>query len=325
MPSLKYHQLYYFWTVAREGSIARATRKLHLTQPTISGQLRELERTMGERLFAKSGRNLVLTEMGHTVFRYADEIFTLGREMMETVQGRPTGRPLRFAVGISDSLPKLTTYRLIRPALERPDPFRLVFRIDKTERLLADLSIHALDLVLADVPAPPTVKVRAFSHLLGESDVTVFGTEALAERFRPGFPRSLHGAPLLLQTENTALRRSLDGWFAEEGITPEIVAEVEDVALLQVLGQQGMGLFAAPSVVEADIRSAYRVATVGRLERVRERFYAISVERRITHPAVIAISEAARSGFFGAEERGDPDPVSPPPGSSAPSPGSGRS
>jgi LysR family transcriptional activator of nhaA len=302
MPSLKYHQLYYFWVVAREGSIARATRKLHLAQPTISGQLRALERTMGERLFAKSGRNLVLTEMGHVVLRYADEIFSLGREMMDTVQGRPTGRPLRFAVGISDALPKLTTFRLIRPALELPDPFRLVFRIDKTERLLADLAIHALDLVLADVPAPPTVKVRAFSHVLGESGVTVFGTEALAAGFRENFPRSLDGAPFLLQTENTALRRSLDGWFAEEGIAPRIVAEVEDVALLQVLGQQGMGLFAAPSVVEAEVRSAYGVGTVGRLERVRERFYAISVERRLTHPAVLAISEAARTGLFGQEE-----------------------
>ena len=299
MPSLNYQHLYYFWVVAREGSIAAATKKLFVAQPTISAQIHALERAMGEKLFARRGRNLVLTEMGHVALRYADEIFTLGNEFLETMRGRPTGSPQRFAVGISDALPKLTTVRLLQPALALGEPFRLVFRIGKTETLLADLAIHALDLVLADAPVPPTVKIRAFNHPLGESAVSVFGTDQHAARYAPGFPHSLDGAPFLLQTENTALRRSLDQWFAAENVRPHIVAEVEDVALLQVLGQQGMGLFAAPSVVEDEVSRAYGVRVIGRLESVRERFYAISVERKLSHPAVVAISEAARTELFG--------------------------
>ena len=298
--ALNYQHLLYFWVVAREGSVARATRELHLAQPTISGQIKVLERALGERLFVRRGRNLVLTDVGQVVYRYADEIFTLGRELREALAGLPTaGRPQRFAVGISDSLPKLTTYRLIAPALEPAGRFRLVFRIGKTEALLADLATHALDLVLTDAPVSTTASsVRAFNHLLGESDVTVFGSAAMAEARRAGFPRSLDGAPFLLQTPNTALRRSLEHWFAQAGVRPELVAEVEDVALLQVLGQQGLGLFAAPSVVEAEIRRAYGVDVVGRLEHVRERFYAVSVERRLKHPGVVAISEGARRELF---------------------------
>lgn len=298
MTSLNYHHLYYFWVVARTGSIARATKELHLAQPTISGQLRMLERALGEKLLVRRGRSLALTEMGHTVYKYADDIFTLGRELLETVEGRPTGRPMRFAVGISDALPKLTTVRLLEPALTLPDPFRLIFRIDKTDRLLGDLSIHALDLVVTDAPVPPSLTVRAFNHLLGESDVTVFGTADHATRYRRRFPDSLDDAPFLLQTTNTALRRSLDSWFASIGVRPHIVAEVEDVAMLQVLGQHGMGLFAAPSVVEEDIRRSYGVRVVGRVPAVKERFYAVSVERRLTHPAVVAIETAARETLF---------------------------
>ena len=298
--ALNYQHLLYFWVVAREGSVARATRELHLAQPTISGQIKVLERALGERLFVRRGRNLVLTDVGQVVYRYADEIFTLGRELRESLAGMPTaGKPARFAVGISDSLPKLTTFRLLAPALDPPGRFRSVFRIGKTDQLLADLATHALDLVLTDAPVTNTVSVRAFNHLLGESGVTVFGTPGMAERLRRGFPRSLDGAPFLLQTANTALRRSLEQWFAQTGIRPELVAEVEDVALLQVLGQQGMGAFAAPSVVEAEIRRSYGVRVVGRLDTVRERFYAISVDRKLKHPAVVAISEGARKDLFG--------------------------
>lgn len=297
--ALNYQHLLYFWVVAREGSVARATRVLNLAQPTISGQIRVLERTLGERVFARRGRHLVLTEVGEVVFRYADEMFTLGRELRETLAGLPVaGRPARFAVGVSDALPKLTTVRLLAPALTPPDRFRFVLRIGKTEQLLADLAVHALDLVLADAPVPPTVSVRAFNHLLGESHVTVFGTAELTQRLRRGFPRSLDGAPFLIQTANTALRRSLDQWFAATNIRPAIVGEVEDIALLQTLGQQGIGVFAAPSVVQEEIRRAYSVRAVGRLEAVRERFYAISVERKLKHPAVVAISERARTELF---------------------------
>jgi LysR family transcriptional activator of nhaA len=302
MPSLNYQHLYYFWVVAREGSIAAATRKLYVGQPTISAQIHALEQALGEKLFVRRGRGLALTETGHVAVRYADEIFSLGTEFVQAIRGQPSGSPARFAVGISDALPKLTTIRMLQPALSSGGPYRLVFRIGKTESLLGDLAVHALDLVLADAPAPASVAVRAFNHPLGRSEVSVFAADALAAEYGPGFPDSLEGAPLLLQTENTALRRSLDVWFASEGIAPRIVAEVEDFALLQVLGQQGLGLFSAPSVVEAEVSHAYGVRVLGRLPRVYEHFYAISVERRLRHPAVIAISNAARTELFEPEE-----------------------
>ena len=292
--AINFQHLLYFWTVAREGSVARATRVLNLAQPTISGQLKVLEQSVGERLFERQGRGMALTEVGQVVFRYADEIFAIGRELQETLAGLPVaGRPARFAVGISDSLPKLTTHRLLQPALALADRPRLVLRIGKTDALLAELATHALDLVLTDAPASVGA-VRAYNHVLGESSVTVFATAELAARYRPGFPESLQDAPFVLQTPNTALRRSLDQWFAEEGIQPIPVAEVEDVALLQVLGGAGLGLFAAPTVVEAEIRRVYDVRAVGCLPEVREQFFAISVERKLTHPAVLAVRDAAR-------------------------------
>lgn len=298
MQPLNYHHLLYFYVVAREGSIARATKVLDLTQPTISGQLRTLEQALGEKLFERRGRNLVLTERGHVIYRYAEEIFSLGDELVRTLQGQPTSGPLRFAVGVSDSLPKLTTYRLLAPAFALQAPMRLLLRIGKTDQLLADLSIHALDLVLADTPINPGVKVRAFNHLLGECDVTVFATAALADKYHRNFPRSLQDAPFLLPTQGTALRRSLEQWFEAENIHPAVAAEVEDMALLQVLGQEGLGLFAAPTVVEDEIRRQYRVAPIGRIEAVRERFYAISIDRKLKHPAVLAISKAAKGSLF---------------------------
>ena len=297
MDWLNYHHLLYFWTVAREGGVSKAAEKLHLRQPTVSAQIRTLEKTLGQKLFAKRGRGLVLTDQGQVVFRYADEIFGLGRELVQTLRGQVAGHAPRFAVGISDSLPKLTTYRLLEPALSLDPPMRLYVRIDKTDRLLSELATHGLDLVLTDSPMPPT-NVRAFNHLLGECGVTVFGAAALAKRCRDGFPKSLDGAPMLLQTRNTALRHSLELWFQSAGVAPEAVGEVEDVAVLQVLGQHGIGLFAAQTVVENDICEQYRVQVVGRLEKVRERFYGVSVERRLRHPAVVAISEAARGSLF---------------------------
>lgn len=290
---LNYHQLRYFGVVAREGSIARAARVLGVSQATISAQLKALQSNLGERLIERVGRGVQVTEVGKVAAHYADEIFALGNELVDTVRGRPAKGPLRFTVGISDSLPKLTTFRLLQPVLAL-GPFRLVLRIDKTDRLLADLATLSLDLVLADQPIPPSVKTRAYNHLLGECGVTVFAVPRLAARYRRRFPRSLDGAPFLLQTENTAVRRSLDQWFASAGVRPTIVAEAEDVAMLQVLGQEGMGLFAAPSVAEAAVRRSYRVGVVGRLVDVRERFYAITVERRLKHPAAVAISQRAR-------------------------------
>lgn len=299
MAWLNYHHLRYFWTVARLGSIARATEELHLTQPAISAQLRTLERALGERLFARSGRNLVLTDVGRLVYRYADEIFTLGRELQQTLAGHPGGQLVRFTVGVADAMPKLLAYKLLEPALNGRSPTRLILREDTPERLLADLAVHVVDLVLSDAPVAPTVKVRAFSHLLGECGVTVFGTPRLAAAHRRRFPGSLDGAPFLLPTENTVLRRSLDQWFEAEDIRPKVVAEIEDSAVLKVFGQNGAGLMVAPSVVDAEVRRQYGVRVVGRIDAIRERFYAISVERRITHPAVLEITRAARRDLFG--------------------------
>ncbi len=296
---LNYHHLLYFWVVARKGGVSAASAELRLAQPTISGQIRALEDSLGEKLFRRVGRRLVLTEMGHTVFRYADEIFSLGRELLDAVKGRPTGRPIRLLVGVADAVPKLIAHRLLEPALRLPEAIRIVCREDKPERLFAALSVHALDLVLSDAPIGPGINVRAFNHLLGECGVTFFGSARLAAAHRRGFPRSLDGAPVLLPAENTTLRRSLDQWFDAQGVRPVVTSEFEDSALLKVFGQAGVGLFAAPSVIEAEVCRQYGVRVVGRVASVRERFYAISVERRLKHPAVVAISEAARGKLFG--------------------------
>lgn len=298
MEWLNYHHLLYFWTVARLGSVARATEELYLSQPTISAQIRALERSLGEKLFTRVGRNLALTEMGRVVFRYADEIFSLGRELKDAVKGRSGGRPVRFVVGIADVMPKLIAYRLLEPALQLAEPVRVICHEDKPDRLLAELAVHGVDLVLSDTPIGPMVKVRAFNHLLGECSVTIFGPAKSAAAYRRRFPRSLAGAPFLLPTENTSLRRSLDQWFETENIRPLVVGEFEDSALLGVFGQSGVGLFPGPTAIEAETRKQYGVQIVGRLEAVRERFYAISVERKLKHPAVVAISEVAQKKLF---------------------------
>ena len=298
MEWLNYHHLLYFWHVAKEGSVSRAAAALHVAQPTVSAQLRLLERSLKQKLFARQGRSLVLTPEGEAVYRYAEEIFSLGRELLQTVKGEPAGLSRRFRVGISDALPKLTTYRLLEPALVMQPSFRLHVRIDKTERLLGELAVHAVDLVIADAPMMPSLRVRAFSHLLGETSVSIFGTPELARSVRRGFPGSLHGAPLLLQTTNTAMRQSLDQWFDVQKIEPRVVGESEDMAMLQTLGEHGLGLFAAPTVVRKEICRRHHVVWVGELERVRERFYAISVERRINHPAVRLIADQAKRRLF---------------------------
>lgn len=294
MAWLNYHHLLYFWTVAREGSIARASTVLNLTQPAISSQLRTLEKSLGEKLFQKSGRNLVLTDTGRLVFRYADDIFSTGRELMEALRGQPTGRPARLVVGATDAMPKIMVHRLVEPALRLPEPVHLVVRDDKPERLLASLSIHELDVVIADAPMAPTVRVRAFNHLLGESPVSVVGTPALVAKYKRRFPASLDGAPFIMPTEDAALRRSLEEAFAELQVAPRIVAEIADSAVLGVFGQEGLGLFATPTVIAEEVCRQHGLRVLGALDGVTEKFYAISVERRITHPAVLAISASAK-------------------------------
>src|SRR5262245_21721002 len=295
MEWLNYHHLLYFWTVAREGTIARASEELRLAQPTISGQIRVLEDQLGEKLFQRSGRNLVLTDIGRLVYRYADDIFGLGRELMDTLKDRPTGRPLRFQVGVADEVSKVIAYRLLEPAMRLSQPVYMVCRDGAADRLLTDLATHSLDLVIADTPISPTIKVKAFTHPLGETSVSVFATPKLAATRRKNFPKSLDGAPFLVPTIGKTLRRMLDQFFDQQGIRPRIVAELDDSALLTTFGQAGAGLFVAPTVLEKEITRQFGVTVLGRLDAVRERYYAISVERRLKHPAVVAISGAANA------------------------------
>lgn len=298
MEWLNYHHLLYFHTVAKTGSVSRAARELRLAQPTVSGQVKALEEALGEKLFERVGRRLELTEVGRIVYGYADEIFGLGRELMDSLRGRPSARMPRLHVGVSEVVPKLITHRLLEPALALDPPVQIVVREDKTERLLAELSTRDLDLVLTDAPIGSQARVRAFNHMLGESDVTFFATAERAPAFRHGFPRSLDGAPLLLPADNTALRRELDRWLDAHDLRPRVVAEFEDSALMKVFGEYGAGVFPGPTAISDEIRQTYGVDVVGTAAEVRERFFAITVERRIKHPAVAAISASARERLF---------------------------
>ncbi|HQX83274.1 MAG TPA: transcriptional activator NhaR [Vicinamibacterales bacterium] len=298
MEWLNYHHLLYFWTVVREGGISKAAQKLRLSQPTISAQIHQLEGVLGQRLFQRQGRTLVPTDVGRLVFRYADDIFSIGQELMETLRGRPAGRPLQLTVGIANAVPKLIVYRLLRPALRGPEAVQLMCREGSPDQLLAELATHALDVVISDAPAPEHVRVKAFNHLLGESDTAFFAPAALATRLRRRFPASLRDAPALLPARNTALRRGIDEWFAKEDLQPRVIAEFEDTALMKVFSQAVPAVFPAPAVIENDICRFHGVRVVGRTSAVRERYYAISVERRLKHPAVVAITNTAREDVF---------------------------
>lgn len=306
MEWLNYHHLLYFWTVAREGTVARAGERLFLAQPTISAQLHKLEQTMGQKLFKKVGRNLVLTEMGQTVYRYADEIFSIGRELQDVVKGGVTGSPRRLHVGIADAVPKLIAHGLLTPALRLADPVHIVCLEDKPEKLLAELAVQGLDLVISDSPAPPTVKVRAFNHLLGESEVMVFGVPQLAAQFGGDFPNRLDGAPFLFPTANSAARRAIDLWFSSRSIRIELKAEFDDSALMKAFGQAGVGLFVGTKTLSEQICKQFGVVPVGVLNGVVERYYAVTIERKLKHPAVVAISEAARNTLFAVENTSPP-------------------
>lgn len=297
--ALNYHHLLYFWTVAREGGISRAAAKLRLSQPAVSAQIKTLEESLGERLFQRQGRTLVLTEVGRLVDRYATEIFTTANEMLETLKGRPSGGALRLAVGVANAVPKLVVYRLLRPAIEGEDPVQITCSEGDPEQLLAQLATHALDVVISDTPAAPRVRVKVFNHLLGESGTTFFAGKLLGRRLRARFPQSLAGAPMLLPTINTSLRRALEQWFETEGLRPRIAGEFEDPALLKTFGESGRAVFAAPTAIEGEVMRSHRVVVVGRTPAVRERYYAISVERRLKHAAVAAITSAARTEVFG--------------------------
>ena len=294
MDWLNYHHLYYFWVVAREGSVVRASAHLRLAQSTISGQIHSLEKALGEQLFTQVGRHLQLTDVGQVVYRYADEIFTLGRDLLGTLRGQPTAHPLRVVVGITDVLPKRLVYRLLQPALHQTTPVRLVCHEWEFAHLLAELALRRVDVVLADMPLSPGITVRAFNHLLGSCGVSFCATPSLAAAYRAGFPQSLDGAPVVLPTSNTNLRLALDHWFAAQGLHPVVVGECEDSALLWVFGEEGVGLFPVPTILEAEIQQHLGVEVLGRVSAVQQRVYAITTERQPKHPATVAIVESAR-------------------------------
>ncbi|MFE8605219.1 transcriptional activator NhaR [Archangium violaceum] len=298
MSWLNYHHLLYFWTVARAGSIAKASQELRLAQPTISAQLKLLEESLGHKLFERQGRRLVLTDVGRTVLRYAEDIFRLGNELKNVVNGLPSGQHLRFAVGVTDVIPKLVAERLLEPAFDVSPDIHITCREGPLPQLLASLALHELDAVIADAPSSEPVSIRAFNHLLGKCGVSFFAAPKHAHLSK-GFPRSLDAAPMLLPSDSSSVRRSLELWFDSQGIHPLVVGDFDDSALLQAFGQRGHGVFAAPSIIEAEVSRQFNVSVIGRTDDIETCFYAISVERRLRHPAVVAIAETARSRLFG--------------------------
>ncbi|MBC3862162.1 transcriptional activator NhaR [Undibacterium jejuense] len=298
MSNLNYKHLHYFWAVAKAGSIARASEQLHLTPQTISGQLSLFEQNQGEALFRKNGRNLELTEAGRLVLSYAEDIFALGQELEEVLHHRPTERTLQLRVGVSDALPKIVAYKLLEPAMQLPQTLRISCREGKFDVLLAELAAHKLDVVISDSPMPANAKVRAYNHLLGESGVSFFATTALSEQYPQNFPFCLEAAPFLMPGEDAAMRSRLLQWMDLQNLHPRIAGEFDDSALMCAFGQAGAGMFAAPSVIADMVMRQYDVKLIGSTEDICEQFYAISVQRKLTHPAVLAISHAAQGAMF---------------------------
>lgn len=295
---LNYHHLLYFWLVAREGGLAPASAELRLAPSTLSAQIRALESSLGEKLFTKRGRRLVLTEAGRVAYRYADEIFALGKELPSAMAGMQQERPLTLSVGVAEAVPKLVAQKLLDAALRLAQPVHLVCIEGQPERLISLLAVNELDIVLSDMPVGPSLRIRAYSHLLGECGTGFFATRALARKHAQAFPASLSGAPMLLPAAGSSLRRSLDHWFAAHEVQPRVVGEFTDSALLKAFGQAGVGVFPGPVVIGREIERQYQVRLIGEAAEIRERYYAISVERRLRHPAVLAIREQARHQLF---------------------------
>ena len=296
---MNFKHLHYFWRVAKAGGVVRASEQLHLTPQTISGQIGLLEDDLGTPLFAKKGRNLELTEAGRLALGYAQDIFALGSELEESLRNYPAGgRPVEFRVGVADAVSKTIAHRLIEPATRLPTPVRIVCREWKLDSLLAELAAHRLDLVIADAPIPPTVSVRAYNHRLGESGMSFFASARLRKTLKGKFPACLAGAPMLVPGEDTVVRSRLDQWCEANKLRPRVVGEFDDSALMKVFGQHDAGVFMGPTVLESEIETQYRVKTLGRTGEIVEEFFAISVERRVTHPCVVAITEAARDRLF---------------------------
>ena len=296
---MNFKHLHYFWVTARAGGIMRAGEQLHTTPQTLSGQIKLLEGWLGRQLFRKAGRQLELTEHGRLALGYADQIFSLGSDLesaLRQVRGGP--RRLDFRVGVADSVSKSVAYRLLEPALTIGQPVKLLASEGKFEDLLAQLALHRLDLVIADEPMPKRVSVKAFNHSLGSSAVSFFAAAGLKSRIKGVFPNSLDGVPMLVPGATSAVRQQLEGWFARHQISPVVVGEFDDAALMKAFGREGQGIFIAPSVLEEETCAQFGAVVIGRTSELVEDFYAVTVERRITHPCVLAITDAARGQLF---------------------------
>lgn len=298
MRHLNYTHLLYFWTVATEGSIARASTVLHLTPQTISGQLKLLEEAVGEPLFNRVGRGLVLTDTGHVVNQYADEIFVLGAELTQRVKSKQALMPTTLNVGVVNSIPKLVALRIIEPVLRLDEPLKVVCREGDFDRLLGELAIHRLDLLISDRSIPAGMSVKAFNHPLGESGISFFAHKSIAKKYMNGFPQSLENAPMLLPTNDSPLRRALEDWFDSHNIRPRVVAEFDDSALLKAFGEAALGVYPAPTAIGEEVEFMYHSKSLGRAEGISESYFAISPERKLKHPAVLTITEAARAQLF---------------------------
>ena len=298
MSILNFKHLRYFWMVAKTGSIARAAEQLHLTPQSISGQLSEFADTLGVALFRRAGRKLELTDTGRRILSHAEEIFSAGDELLEIVRDQSRTTTTTFRVGCADSVSKLIACRLVEPALGLAEPLRLICREGRLASLLAELAVHRLDLIIADRPMPAHLSVRGFNHLLGESGMTVFGSRALAATLSGDFPHCLHRAPLLLPGEDFAIHARLQQWLSENNLHPRIVGEFDDSAMMKAFGQSGAGLFFAPTVIAHQVCQQYAVVPLGRVDSLVEQVYAITTERRLSHPATVAISQSARRELF---------------------------
>jgi LysR family transcriptional activator of nhaA len=298
MRHLNYSHLQYFWAVAREGSIAVASKSLHVTPQTISGQLKLLDEAIGQPLFNRVGRRLVLSDMGRVVFEYADDIFSVGAELASAVRGNQMQGPTTLSLGIVSSMPKLIAERIVAPAMTVDPPVRVRCHESSLEQLLSELAVHKLDLVLSDQPVPDGLSIKAYNHRLGASGMSFFSQRKRARHYRARFPDSLNDAPLLLPSQNSALRRRLDDWFESHELAPRIAGEFDDSALLKAFGEAGAGVFAAPTVIEEEVCRMYRMSVIGQTDEIKERFYAISPERRLKHPSVVLITDTARANLF---------------------------
>ena len=298
MEWLNYHHLFYFWLTVKTGTVSAAAESLHLARPTVAAQIKDLEKSVGQKLFDKQGRGLVLTEFGKQVHQYADEIFAIGHELREFIKTGHQGNRKRFVVGLPDVVPKHVAFELLKPALHMKNRPRTICYEGKLDNLLADLALHKLDVVISDSPAPPTLEFKVYSHKLGECGMSMLATPQLAKQYRAGFPKSLTDAPCLMPTDHTAVRRSLDIWMDENEIFPDIIAEFEDSALLKVFGQAGEGIFPVPTAIENLVKKQYGVHLVGRIPEVLDKFYAISAEKRVHHDATLLVVKQARNKLF---------------------------